>query len=169
MVTIAFLLAVLSQTISADQPACQLLTGYAYQQSTISGTRPRSKLGESGKVIESAPKAMSTLFVFIESTGKCVPEISAIWIGNKAYRVSHERIDSLPVIIHPGHPGALPDTIVKRTANAVYQIHPTEEWKSKVRKKNYGAGKILIEYKSNFKTKYFSIAEIKKIAPMVLQ
>jgi hypothetical protein len=123
-------------------------------------------------VIEAPIKMMNTYFIYVETKNDCNLRATRIWLDGKAYNITREEITNIPVVIQHSHPGTPPDTLVKQTDNKVYRIQLKEESKTTpVGKiiKLQTESKIIIEYTNRSRTDYFSIKEIKRIAPMVLQ
>jgi hypothetical protein len=157
---------------SAHAQNCSVKKGSAYERSTISGTIPRKIVDESGSEVERPVKKMNTSFIYIETEPGCHILPTRIWIGGKAYVVIQEEITNTPVIIQNAYPGISSDTLVKQTINKVFRLHSGEELQIKPDKnlaKKLADAKIVIEYTSNFETRYYIIKDIKRLAPLVLQ
>jgi hypothetical protein len=166
-----FLTAVLWVSPSKSQD-CVIMQGQAYRRATIPGNIPRKDLDESGKEIEAPVKKMNTFFIYVETKNNCTLKVIRLWIDGKAYHTIQEEILNTPVFLQPSHPGGKFDTLVRKTTNKVFRIHPREEWNLKPEKKiadRLERAKIVIEYANKSGTRYYQIEDIKRIAPMVLQ
>jgi hypothetical protein len=85
--------------------------------------------------------------------------------------VISEEIES-PVILQYNQPIVSSDTLVKQTKNKIIKLQPKEELTvapdAKLSKK-LKAGEIIIEYNRDSKRHYYTIKNIKKLPPLVLQ
>lgn len=154
------------------QENCLIKKGSAYFRSTIPGHVSKKTLDESGKEIDRPIKKMSTYFFYIELNKDCNIQVSKIWVDGKAYKVNQEEITKTPVIIQPSYPGTHPDTLVMLTSNKVLRLQQKELLQIKPDKKTtnkLNGAKVLVEYNGKSRTEYYSIKEIKRLVPLVLQ
>ena len=166
-----FLIAV-SWIPPSESQDCVIKQGQAYLRATIPANIPRKDLDESGKENEAPVKKMNTFFIYVETKSNCTLNVIRLWIDGKAYHTIQEEILNTPVLVQPSHPGGKFDTLVRKTTNKVFRIHPREEWNLKPAEKitdRLKRAKIVIEYANKSGTGYYQIKDIKRIAPMVLQ
>jgi hypothetical protein len=172
MIKFFYLLLAVCATGSCYSQNCPIKNGVVYERTTIPGTSPKKILDESGSQVERPLKIMNTYFIYIESNPDCHVQATRIWVGKKAFRITQEEITNTPVIIQQSNPGTHPDTLVKQTSNRVLRLQPKEELQLKPDKKitkKLTTAKVVIEYISNSRKEYYTIKDIKRIAPLVLQ
>lgn len=167
-----FLLTSVLFHLPARAQSCSISAGHAYQRTTIPGKMPRKDLNESGKEIEAPIKMMNTFFIYIETKDNCIPNVTRLWIQGKAYHAIQEPIEETPIVVPSSHPGNKFDTLVRKTSNKVFRIHPREEMAVKPGKTmadKLERASIIIEYGGQWKGSFYQIKKIKKITPVVLQ
>ena len=144
---------------------------YAYQRTALPGVAPRKTIDESGNEIARPVKPMVNYFIYFEAKPGENLAPYQIWIDGKPFKATTEIVSS-PVIMQRSHPGEGPDTLVRKTSNAVMRILQGEELKvkadSKVLKHMKGS-KIVVEYTRKGKRCFYQIKEFKKLPPQVLQ
>ena len=154
-----YILVMAFPTHPAQKLDCAISQGQAYQRATIPGNMPRKDLDESGKEVDAPVKKMNTIFSYVETKNNCTPTVTRLWIDGKVYHTIQEEIRETPVLAQSSHPGGKFDTLVKKTNNKVFRIHPREELSLKPGKEIAQAGKCENNFENRkIRPDYYSIS-----------
>jgi len=164
------LLAVLGRDVMAQNKK-PIIAGYACLRESTPGVSPKGAIDEKGNEAKRAKHSAGSYYVYVEYKKNQMIQPFRVWLYGKPYHVKNQKISHTPVIIQQQATGisAQADTVVAKTINGVMQIIPDGEWINKKPAAAATSENTLIEYYWKGKRYTYTIKEIKKLSPAVLQ
>ena len=146
-----------------------VVSGNAWQSTTLPGTRNTATSEVTGQEVEKPPKNSTNVVIFLEYKPTENIHPVRVWIDGKGYKASFQSVKNDQVVME--HQGQI-DTLVKKTFYRILRIQPLEEETLKIPasiRKSSTAKNVIIEYLCKSKKYYYTIPAIKKYGPVSLE
>ena len=146
---------------------------FAYQQEVLPGVKSVT-IDETGNTREAPNKRVApNYFIYVEVPAGKEMQPQHVWIKGKLYDVKTESRES-PIVMHSTlFPSKVPDTLVHRTSNNIFQLNPmpsssvfTPSKTAKNKMKNY---QLVLHTIEKGKNCYYYLDGIQILEPVALQ
>ena len=167
-----FTLSLLILSIAAiSQAKLPIVKGYAYLRESLPGIVPKT-VDEKGNEIIHENKPIATYELFLEyKKGNTIKPVK-LWINGVPYRLRSEAITATPILYKRETVGNNfeTDTLVKKTTYQVMRLLSDGELNPApmTRQKDSG-NKLVVEYYWKAKKYSYTIKDIRKLTPLILQ
>ena len=157
--------------VAFSQAKGPIAKGYAYLRESMPGIVPRT-VDEKGNEIIREDKPIASYELFLEyKKGNNIKPVK-LWINGVPYRVRTETIKSTPILYKRETVGNNfeSDTLVQKTSYGVLRLLPDGELNPAPMTKQTNSGnKLLVEYYWKGKKYSYTIKDIRKLTPLILQ